>query len=147
MAEFEKTRGPVGGVIADPVQLIVDKLRGYPHVTYELSDDGIYIHPPTPNGFPVWLVDDDPDWTVHAGDCGAHWHLQDAEEALELLVFCLSEDCRLKVEDSTFWRHFTLEARTSSGWVTEWQTAVFMIRLWKPKTVQIFDNKLISTEA
>jgi hypothetical protein len=127
------------------IREVVAKLGRYPAVAYRLlpHDGGIEIDAPNPGGFPVALINDDPDWTVHAGDYGAHWHLSSPEDAKDLVGFCLSEDCRLKVEQRTFQIRSTLEKRDETGWRMALRRGLFVVRLGRPWSTTFFQNKLV----
>lgn len=129
----------------NPIEAVATKLQQYPQAIYRVlpNNDGFEIEAPNVGGFYVSLVNDDPEWTVHAGESGAHWHLSDPEEALNLVSFCLSEDCRLKIEKRTFQVRSTLERRNEDGWSMAWQFGVFALRLWRPWCMTFFQNKLV----
>jgi hypothetical protein len=130
-----------------PVDTIVAKLHRYPEVTYTLlpEQNGIRIEAQQRDGFSVALMDDGREWTVCAGDGGGHWHFDDPDAALDLLAFCLSEDCRLRVEERAFETRYTLEARTGDGWEMAWRCGFLALRFWRPRVSAIFQNRLIPT--
>lgn len=130
-----------------PIDRVANKLQSYPQVRYELLGDGsgIEIEAPNSGGFSVSLVHNPPEWIVHAGDRGGHWHFDDPDDALSLLAFCLSEECRLRVTQNWLLTRSILEMREGDEWTRVLVCGIFWPSLRRPSSVT-FQNRIISGE-
>ena len=135
----------------DAIAALGDRLRdNHPQLRFELRDrDGerwLRIEAPNPGGFDVTLLDDLDEWTVYYG-AGGHCHFERAEDALENVVFALSEDCRLvETWRGQFLQKSKLQVWTGSRWRMASVYGVLFFPFWRRATRLVFQNRYIKRE-
>jgi hypothetical protein len=80
------------------IQIIIEKLKKYPDVSYSTTDDSITVDPKDEKGFSVSLGVGPRDIIVSADFWHEHFEVNEADKALECFAFMLSDSCRLKIE-------------------------------------------------
>ena len=124
------------------IEQIVEKLRKFPNVTYEIGKSSIAVKPTSNQGFTVSLEITGSRHTVFFN--GWHEDFQGQEEALECFAFGLSDECRLKeCRRGSFAYRWTVEAKQNGEWVADSETGLFLFPFWKTKTVSYLQNDLI----
>ena len=124
------------------IEEIKERLRKYPHVTYEANDSSITVLPISNDGFTVGLSVNQSQYTVFFN--GWHEDFQKEGEALDCFAFGLSNECRLKeFRRGKFAYRWIVESKQNGGWVADSETGLFLFPFWKPKRVCCLQNNLI----
>ncbi|MBX3244574.1 MAG: hypothetical protein KF685_08985 [Acidobacteria bacterium] len=131
----------------DVLGIIEKKLKAYPNVRYEKSEDSITVQPTDDKGFSVslFLVGEAPNVSYAVYYDGWHDEISDCNEALECFAYGLSSECRL-IETSRNGEPYkwTMEYKTESGWAEHSTTSLIFTKFWKKKTERYLQNHLIS---
>jgi hypothetical protein len=128
----------------DAIEQIQDKLRKYPHVTYEMGQSSITVLPTSSAGFTVGLEINGAVHTVFFN--GWHENFRQPEEALDCFAFGLSDECRLKeCRRGSFAYRWTVESKQNGEWVADSETGLFLFPFWKTKTIHYLQNDLITS--
>jgi hypothetical protein len=126
------------------IEQIVEKLRKYPHLKFELGESSITVQPTSSQGFTVGLEITGSRHTVFFN--GWHEDFQGQEEALDCFAFGLSDECRLKeCRRGSFAYRWTVESKQNGEWVADSETGLFLFPFWKTKTVRYLQNDLITS--
>lgn len=126
------------------IEQIKEKLRKYPHVTYELGKSSITVLPTSSKGFNVSLEITGMDHTVFFN--GWHENFQREEEALDCFAFGLSDECRLKeCRRGSFAYRWIVESKQEGEWVADSETGLFLVPFWRTKTIHYLQNDLITS--
>lgn len=126
----------------DAIKKVKEKLRKYPQVVYEETENSISVLPVTDKGFTVTFEIGYDDIKVFYN--GWHEDFEDEEEALNCFAFGLSDECRLK----EFCRNgepykWTLEYKDGKNWIEDSTTSLFNFSFWKEQTINYLQNDLI----
>ena len=108
-------------------------------IKYEEKADAITILPSSETGFPV---------TFNAGKNyfmvslkGWHEEFLNEEEALNCVMFGLSDQCRLKVfSTGQFEYKWIVEYKRDNAWIDESETGLLLFPFWKKKNVKYYQN-------
>lgn len=130
----------------DVLGIIEEKLKAYPQICYERSEDSITVEPRDDRGFSVslFLVGDAPKVSYAVYYDGWHDEIENAEEAIECFAYGLSPECRL-LETSRNGEPYkwTMEYKAESGWAEHSTTSLIFTKFWKKKTERYLQNHLI----
>ena len=122
------------------ISQIVEKLKNYPELDYEQSENFISVNPP--NGFNVWLTENESSFTVGF----SYWHedFSEIEGALDCFAFGLSVKCRLKVykRGSSEYK-WIVQALHENEWYDYSKTGLLFFPFWRNKQVMIIHNAVI----
>lgn len=126
------------------IEQIKEKLRRYPHVTYEVGESSIAVSPTSNHGFTVSLEIAGTEHIVFFN--GWHENFQQPDEALDCFAFGLSNECRLKeCRRGSFAYRWSVESKQDGQWVTDSETGLLLFPFWKPKEVHYLQNELIGS--
>lgn len=129
----------------NPIELIKEKLKKYPHIKYEEGLKSIRLFPAAPNGFSVSMHLESEGITIYYDD-GWHETFQKEDEALNCFSFGLSENCRLRVTSRGNFRHkWQVQALVTGNWETESETGLLLFPFWKKPNVYFLQNKFIKS--
>ena len=129
--------------MTNAIEQIKERLRKYPHVTYEADAFSVRVLPTSNDGFTVSLDINQNEYSVSFNS----WHenFQKEDEALDCFAFGLSDECRLKeFRRGNFAYRWTVESRQNGSWVADSETGLFLFPFWKPKKVCYLQNNLIA---
>jgi hypothetical protein len=129
------------------IEQIIEKLRKYPHLAYEIGKSSITVKPTSNQGFTVSLETTGSKHTVFFN--GWHEDFQVQEEALDCFAFGLSDECRLQeCRRGSFAYRWTVESKHNGEWVADSETGLLLFPFWKTKTVRYLQNDLnVSTDS
>ena len=126
------------------IKKIINRLKKYPEVQYELRADSITVNPNNEDGFPVTLiVNAKEDYTVEYG----YWHeeFDNEEQAMNCFGFGLSNECRLKIKKRGNRRiKWTLQFNNDGTWENESTVALIDFRIWRKSEFEFSQNNLIN---
>ena len=126
----------------DAFDKIRSKVQEYPGLVCEIEGDSLSIEPVEDSGFTVWITRKRPGFTV--GYSGWHEEFDDEGLALDCFAFGLSDECRLRVTKRggkpVAW---TVESKQKGQWTQDSTTALLLFPLWRRKTVQYLQNRVI----
>jgi len=126
------------------IEKIKDKLRKYPQLNCQIEGNKISVEPSSTTGFTVWLIDNDPGYTV--GFDGWHEEFENQDEALNCFAFGLSDKCRLKVAKRGNKPYsWTVESKIGKEWNEDSKTGLIFVPFWKTKTIEYLSNPIINT--
>lgn len=126
------------------IEEIKSRLSKYPEVRFTSDDCSITVLPDAEEGFPVTLTENSSD-SFTISFAGWHEDFTEAEEALNVFAFGLSNECRLReYRRGGFAYKWTLEAREDGEWKAESTTALLIFPFWKKVEVRQLQNKLFS---
>jgi hypothetical protein len=126
------------------IEEIKTRLRKYPQVHYQTTASSISISPTSQGGFNVCLSVN-PGGTYTISFEGWHEDSLDDEEALGMIAFGLSDQCRLKeYRRGRFAYKWTLESKEEEQWVEQSTTGLFFFPFWKKAEVRILQNTLLN---
>ncbi|MFN4151466.1 MAG: hypothetical protein ACK4IX_11020 [Candidatus Sericytochromatia bacterium] len=108
----------------------------------EENDKSITLKPEHDKSFPITLIIEGNKYLVHFK--GWNSTLDTEEEALDLLAFGLSDDCRLQVVFAgKIECKWILEVKENNKWVKSGEEKIALIPFWQKKKVEYFQNKII----
>lgn len=121
---------------------VKEKLKKYPRLNYEETENSILVFPTSDDGFTVTLDVSYDDIKVFFN--GWHEDFEIEDEALNCFAFGLSTDCRLK----EFRRNgksyqWTLEYKENGEWIADSTTSLFNFAFWQKKSIHYLQNDLI----
>ncbi|WP_020586948.1 hypothetical protein [Desulfobacter curvatus] len=123
---------------------IKEKLKKYPQLNCQIDDNKISVEPTSPNGFTVWLIDNNPGFTV--GFDGWHEEFDNEDEALNCFGFGLSDKCRLKVVKCGSKPYsWSVESRDGDEWNEDSKTGLIFVPFWRAKSIKYLSNPIIKT--
>jgi hypothetical protein len=126
------------------VERIVDWLRRYPQVRYEVTAGGILIHLVSANGFAVGLRRDEQDWIVTFD--GQHDHFDEDEAAFQYVIGGLTGAYRLKVyARGNFVYTWIVEARHGDSWIEKSRTVIPIFPFWRKRQILYLQNDIERT--
>ncbi len=127
----------------ETINEIVNRLKKYPEVEYELNGGSITVIGKNKNGFPVTLTTNrNGNFTV-AFD---FWHekFDNENDALNCFAFGLSKDCRLKLtKKGNRPIKWTVESNENGIWKEGSTTGLINLSFWKKSKFEFFQNDLI----
>ncbi|MCP3872874.1 MAG: hypothetical protein GY699_06930 [Desulfobacteraceae bacterium] len=124
------------------IEIIKGKLKKYPQLKYQVEGNKISVEPSLATGFSVWLIENDPGFTV--GFDGWHEEFDSQDEALNCFGFGLSDECRLKIVMSDNMPcSWTVQSKNGDEWQDDSTTGLFLIPFWKKKKVKYLSNPII----
>ncbi len=101
--------------------------------------DGIHIEAPSPDGFSVWISDDDQEWTV--GFDGWHDHFESEADAVGCAAWGLSGECRVRIDYRGKWPYrWVVESKRDGDWNTEFTLAIALFPFWRRKRSEYRQN-------
>ena len=128
------------------IHKIIEKLKDYPDINYEHTDNSVTIIPKDENGFMV-------DLTAHSENAFTvsfdFWHeeFEKEEEALNCFSFGLTKTCRIKRTkrgpQPFIW---TVQYLDQGIWKDDSTTGLFNFKFWKRKSVDYLQNDLIKSK-
>jgi hypothetical protein len=121
---------------------IEEKLRSYPHVTYETAHNYLEIPPQSHTGFRVWIQERPDGCTV--GFEGWHEEFSDREEALNCFAFGLSDACLLRIftRGKVDYKWIVLHRRNGE-WAVDSETGLFFFPFWRRRIQRDLHNDII----
>ena len=124
------------------IEKIKEKLKKYPQVNYEETENFISVLPLNDKGFTVSLEIAYDDLKVFYN--GWHENFENEEEALKCFAFGLSSECRLKefCRDGEPYK-WTLEYKDGENWIEDSTTSLFNFSIWKKTKINYLHNDLI----
>jgi hypothetical protein len=124
------------------IEVIKEKLKKYPQLTYRIDDNKISVEPTSRTGFTVSLIEHSPGFTV--GFDGWHEEFDNEEEALNCFGFGLSDTCRLKVvKRGGVPCSWSVERKHGEEWHDLGATGLIFVPFWKKKTIEYLCNPII----
>jgi hypothetical protein len=126
----------------NPIDEIRARLAKYPDVRSETGPDSITVLPVDATGFPATLSIADGEYIVAFS--GWHEHFSDAHEAMDCLVFGLSDGCRLKVHKrGTVEHRWTVESRSNGAWGEDSTAGLLFFPFWRRLQIEYRQNRLL----
>jgi hypothetical protein len=123
---------------------IKSRLGKYPDVRFTTDDCSITVLPNSAEGFTVTLTENSSNSFTVSFE-GWHEDFVEAEEALNVFAFGLSDECRLlEYRRGGFAYKWTLESCEDGEWKAESTTALLIFPFWRKVEVRQLRNKLIS---
>jgi hypothetical protein len=120
------------------------RLSKYPHITFSSDACSITVLPASSEGFSVTLTEGSGNGYTVSFE-GWHEDFEDADEALNVFAFGLSDECRLReYRRGGFAYKWTLESREDGDWKAESTTALVFFPFWRKVEVRHLQNKLLS---
>jgi hypothetical protein len=120
------------------------KLIKYPQLEVEGKGNEITIKAQDEQGFDITLYDDSGILTVAFGN----WHCEfdTEEEALNIIAFGLSDECRLRElkKGKTIYK-WVVESFVNGNWVHSYTTGLIFYPYWKSTTEIVYRNYVISS--
>jgi hypothetical protein len=124
------------------IERIKNKLKKYPQLIFRVEGNKISVEPLSSTGFTVWLIENDPGFTV--GFDGWHEEFDSQDEAINCFGFGLSVECRLKVVmRGNMQCSWTVQSKSGDEWIDDSTTGLFLIPFWKKKKVEYLFNPII----
>ncbi len=124
------------------IEIIKEKLKKYPQLNYQIEGNKITIEPVSSSGFTVWLIENNPGFTV--GFDGWHEEFDNEDEAVDCFGFGLSDECRLKVvKRGNKPYSWTVQSWSGIDWDNDSTTGLIFIPFWRKKKVEYLSNKII----
>lgn len=136
----------------DVIEEIRQRVQSFPQIKCEIENNRATVFPRDEKGFLVSLTENGSIYSVYFE--GWHAEYDNAELALNVFAFGLSEDCRLEVGYRGRFPHvWTVEERgEDNGWFAcDWigcsEVGLLMLPLfWLPKRVLYLQNHWIPNE-
>ncbi len=124
------------------IQVIKEKLKKYPQISYEETENNISVFPVSDEGFTVSLEINQGIYKVFYN--GWHEDFEDEDKALNCFAFGLSNECRLK----EFRRNnkpykWTMEYKNGEDWIEDSTTGLLIFAVWQKQTIHYLQNDLI----
>lgn len=91
-------------------------MLSYPQVQHTWLEAGLRIQAPEIGGFDIGILREGGEWVVYFGESGFHERFGQAEEAVELVAFGLSDDCRLREVHLPLFHRSRVERWDGQGW-------------------------------
>lgn len=127
-----------------PIDEIKSRLRKYPHVQFTCDDCSITVLPTSDDGFDVTLTENATN-SFTVSFAGWHEDFDDAEEALNVFSFGLSDECRLReYRRGGFAYKWTVESLKDGEWRADSTTALVLYPFWRRAEVRELQNNLLS---
>jgi hypothetical protein len=124
------------------IETLVAKLSKYPQLVLDVKVNSISVKPMVESGFTVWLTANNPGFTV--GFDGWHEEFEDEREALGMVGFGLSSQCRLKTimmgDTDCKW---IVEVKSGDEWIARSSTGLILVPFWRSKTVVYRQNDVV----
>jgi hypothetical protein len=128
------------------IQIVIEKLKKYPQVTYSSTDDSITVEPKNEKGFSVSLGVGSRDIIVSSDFWHEHFEKEEADKALDCFAFMLSDSCRLRIEyRGKKAKRWTIESFENGNWMSDSTTGLLNFNFWSPTRTEYFQNDLIKT--
>lgn len=128
------------------IQLIIAKLKQYPHLKYKVEGSKIEVEAPGQEGFSVSLSISDDGFTVYFD--GWHETFVEEHEALDCFVFGLSEKARIRVHKRGKQEYkWTLQHLANEEWVDESTTGLMFYPFWQKEETFYRQNKSLKSNA
>lgn len=125
-----------------PVQVIAERLRNHPQLTWRAEGSSITVDAPTPDGFSVGFSGQPGQWTVWFD--GWHEEFTSEAEAINCFTFGLSDECRLKVfRRGRYEYRWTVETRSGDDWCEDSSTTRLFFPFWKRCSVVYRQNSIL----
>jgi hypothetical protein len=124
------------------IQIIKEKLKKYPQISFEETENYISVLPVSDDGFTVSLEINQNIFKVFYN--GWHEDFEDEEKALNCFAFGLSNECRLK----EFRRNnqpykWAMEYKNGKDWIEDITTGLLIFAVWQKQTIHYLQNDLI----
>lgn len=126
------------------IEQIKTRLSKYPEARYESNASSITVLPISAEGFSVGL-------TINPGNGftvsfeGWHEEFEDAEEALNVFAWGLSDECRLcEYRRGRFPYKWTVEYWEDGEWTQQSTTGLIFFPFWRKVEAHYLQNKLLS---
>jgi len=128
------------------IQIIIEKLKKYPDVSYTTTENSITVDPKNEKGFSVSMGVGPREIIVSSDFWHEHFDKDEEDKALDCFAFMLSDSCRLKVEyRGQKPKRWTIESFENGNWIGDSTTGQFNINFWSPTRTEYFQNDLIKT--
>ena len=135
-------------MINQTIQIIIEKLKKYPGVTYSTTDDSITVDPKDEKGFSVSLGVGPRGIIVSSEFWHEHFEIDEVDKALDCFAFMLSDSCRLKIEyRGEKPKRWTIESFENRNWIGNSTTGLFNFNFWSPIRTEYLQNNLIKTSS
>ena len=126
------------------IEKLEEKLVNYPQLEVLKKDNEITIKAKDEKGFDITLYDDSGRLTVAFGN----WHneFDTEEEAINIIGFGLSNECRLKEfkKGKTIYK-WVVESLEDGKWVECFTTGLIFYPFWRKTSEEIFQNNVINS--
>jgi len=128
------------------IQIIIEKLKKYPDVSYTTTENSITVDSKNEKGFSVSMGVGPREIIVSSDFWHEHFDKDEEDKALDCFAFMLSDSCRLKVEyRGQKPKRWTIESFENGNWIGDSTTGQFNINFWSPTRTEYFQNDLIKT--
>lgn len=122
-------------------KLIAD-LSAYPALKLGRLGNRLEIETGDPDGFPVGIVEGKGGFRVNLGPC--RWRFKDGQEAIDHVLFGLSDRCRLLEISRGNAYKWTVEQLSDKGWSAMNETGLLLFHFWKKREVRVYRNAAIT---
>lgn len=129
------------------IERIIEKLGKYPQVKFECSENSVSIQPVNRKGFHILIVQNGEEFNVRA--LGWHESFKDEEQALNCLIFLLSDQARLKVHKrGQFAYKYTLQSKKGLlAWGDVSTIDSELSPFWEKEAIAYLQNAMIRGKA
>ena len=126
------------------IEEIKARLGEYPEVGYVEEETSLRILPADDDGIAIMVLQLGHVVTVVYGD-GWNEQFTDLDEAVQCIVFGLSDNCRLKTTyRGTAPYRWVVEQLDDGEWAEDMTTAHFYLAFWRPKNVVYRQNRMLA---
>jgi hypothetical protein len=123
---------------------IKSRLSKYPGVRIESDSSSVTVLPITTDGFSVCLTENLGDGYTVSFE-GWHEEFDDAEEAMNVVAWGLSDECRLReYRRGRFPYKWTVESWEDGQWAEQSTTGLFFFPFWMKSESRYLQNHLLS---
>ncbi len=131
----------------EPIEEIKEKLKKYPELKYQTSENYLTIEPKEESNFEVSFAIDGPtSFTVSFE--GWHETFESKEEAINCFAMGLGDKSRLAVSTKgTFPYKWQLETFSEGQWVEDSEVGLFIFPFWRKTTKLLKQNKYLNKTA
>lgn len=127
---------------AGPIASLIAALSGYPSLKLARLGDRLEIENPAPGSFPVSLRETGGRFTVALGPC--RWSFTDSREAVDHVLFGLSDRCRLREISRGAPYRWIVEQISDRGWMPLNERRTLAVRFWKPRSERLLRNSVVT---
>lgn len=123
------------------IERLIQKLKKYPELRFEKTNDSVKIFPLTPDGFEVSIFQDSHECIVSFE--GWHEHFSSEDEALNCLVWGLTPACRLVISMRGNAAHkWTVQSLEDNQWKDVGTTGLLFFNYFGRKSQKILQNNI-----
>lgn len=124
------------------LEKLVADLSAFPALKLGRLGNRLEIETGDPDGFPVSIVEAKGGFTVNLGQC--RWRFKDGQEAIDHVLFGLSDRCRLRETARGKPYKWVVEQLSDKGWSAMNETRLLIFPFWKKRDVRVYRNTAIT---